>query len=239
MTSLRLLGAFALCAAAMPAAASSFTIAPIRAELGTAHRSVALTLTNAGDEPVVVQVRVMAWSQPEGQERLDETHDVLASPAVAQIPGKASQIVRVALRGTPDADRELTYRLVVDEVPQAAPAAFNGVRVALRLTVPVFVAPVRGRAAADVHWDVKRLSDGEFEVYALNRGTAHVQVIDFNLRVGAATPLHANTGRYVLPGDRIVWHLKAESAVPPDGTIVIQGHSDKGEFNATVAAPGS
>lgn len=238
MNTLRLIGVFALGAGAMPAAASSFSIAPIRAELGTAHRSAALTLTNAGDDPVVVQVRVMAWSQADGQERLDESHDVLASPAVLQIPGKGSHIVRLALRGAPDADRELAYRLVLDEVPEAAPAGFNGLRVALRLTVPVFVAPVHGHAAADVHWDVKRLSGNEIEVDALNQGTAHLQVADFDVQYGSAAALHANSGHYILPGDRIVWRLKAEFEVPRDVAIVIHGHSDKGDFSAAVAAPG-
>jgi len=234
----RLLGLLVLNAAAIPAGAGSFAIAPIRVELGAAHRSAALTLTNADDQPVVIQIRTRVWSQQDGIERLDETHDVLASPAVLQIPGKGSQVVRIALRAAPDADRELTYRVLFDEVPQAATPGFTGLRVALRLSVPVFVASAHGRTRADVRWQVRRLSVEEFEVDALNEGTAHLQIAQFDVQVGAATPLHAKTPHYVLPGDRVAWRLKADSAVPPDSAMIIHGRSDMGDFSAVVTASG-
>jgi fimbrial chaperone protein len=228
----------ALCAAAAPAAASTFTIAPIRVQLGSAHHSAALTLTNAEDAPVVVQVRALAWSQQGGEDHLDDTHDILASPAVLQIPGNGSQIVRIALRGAPDAERELTYRVVFDEVPQAAPPGFNGLRVSLRLSVPVFVTPLQGRPSAALKWELHRLTGGDFEVAALNDGSAHLQIADFDVQVGAETLLHAKTSKYLLPGSHMTWQLKAESAVSAQGPIVVHGRSDQGEFTAPIASNG-
>jgi fimbrial chaperone protein len=187
---------------------------------------------------VVVQVRAVAWSQQNGEERLDDTQDVLASPAVLQIPGNGSQIVRVALRGAPDTERELTYRVVFDEVPQAAPAGFNGLRVSLRLSVPIFVTPVHGRPSANLQWQLLRLPGGDFEVDAKNEGTAHLQVADFDVQVGADTPLHAKTSKYLLPGSRMTWQIKPEAPVASQGPIVIHGHSDQGDFTAPVARNG-
>jgi len=222
------------------ALASTFTIAPVRAELRAGHRTAVFTLRNAEDDPVVIQVRVVAWSQFNGEEHLDDTRDVLATPPVIQIAGNSEQIVRVALRHEPDPARELTYRIIFQEVPQAAPAGFNGLRVALSLSVPVFVAPVLDTPKSDLRWDVDPLPDGEVRVSAVNDGTAHLQVTDFELQLaGAQEPLHGMTSKYVLPGSRISWVLKADAAALKSGPIVIHGHSDQGDFTAKAATRGS
>lgn len=222
------------------AQASSFNISPIRAELsGTRHMEV-LSLTNADDGPVVVEVRVVKWSQDNGADQLDDTRELLATPPVLQIPGKGEQIIRVALRREPDDSRETTYRVIFQEVPQAATPEFTGLRVALRISVPIFVAPAHGKVQAEVSWDAHWLPTGELEVAATNTGTGHLQVIDFDLQLpGASSPVHGITAKYVLPGSRMVWTLAAPADAEKQGAISIHGHSDQGEFSADVANNGS
>ncbi len=144
---MRTLAALLIFAAlAAPATASTFNISPIRAELSGSHRTEALTIMNADDSPVVVQIRVVRWSQKDGAEQLEDTRELLATPPVLQIAANGQQIIRVALRRDPDSAQELTYRVIFEEVPQAAPKEFTGLRVALRLSIPVFVAPAHGKA---------------------------------------------------------------------------------------------
>lgn len=255
-----------LCAVvAVPAVAGSFNISPIRVELTGGHRTAVLTMTNEDDEPVVVQVHVLAWSQQSGEEELVDTRELLVTPPVLQIPGGKEQILRVALRRDPDPTKEMTYRVVFEEVPQAAPANFSGLRVALRMSVPVFVAPVHSHATAELQWEAHALADGRYEVAATNNGTGHLQVTDFDVQLpGAANPVRGMTAKYVLPGSRMSWILKPDGsaaapqpadpqapstfaphstptmrAIPQPGTpIVIHGHSDQGEFTAEVASNG-
>ena len=233
----------ALSAATAPwgrAAASTFNISPIRVELDRAHRTGVLTLANAEDKPVVVQVRAVAWSQADGTDQLIDTHDLLVSPPVLQIGANSEQIIRVALRGDPDPAREESFRLIFEEVPQAAPQGFTGLQVALRLSVPVFVAPAGPKAAAEVSWETRWLPDGHLEVAATNRGTAHLQIGDFE--VNAADVKNAARGvtsKYLLPGSRMSWQLTAAPGVNPGGALEIHGHSDQGEFSAEPANHGS
>jgi fimbrial chaperone protein len=234
-----LAGVLAFAGAGAPAAASTFNISPIRAELSASHRTDVLTLTNAEDQPVVVQVHVVAWSQQNGEERLDETRELLATPPVLQIPPSSDQIVRVALRREADPSRELTYRVIFEEVPQAAPANFNGLRVALRLSVPVFVAPTLAKGSSDIRWGAHLRPDGEIEVAASNNGTGHLQVTDFELQAaGNAPPVRGMTSKYVLPGSRMTWTLKADADALLQAPLVIRGHSDQGEFSAVVSLSG-
>jgi fimbrial chaperone protein len=229
--------ALLVCAAlAGSANASTFNIAPIRAELAGGHRTEALTLVNADDAPVVVQVRVVAWSQKDGVEKLEDTHELLVTPPVLQIPANGQQIVRVALRREPDASQELTYRVIFEEVPQAAPKDFVGLRVALRLSIPVFVAPAHGKANAELAWESRWLPNGQLELAATNNGSGHLQITDFEARFpGSLMPLRGESSKYVLPGSRMSWTLTPPADAMKQGAIPIRGHSDRGDFSADVA----
>jgi fimbrial chaperone protein len=219
--------------------ASSFNISPIRAELSGAHRTEVLTLRNAEDTPVVIEVHVVQWSQENGEEQVRDTRDVLVTPPVMQIPGNSEQIVRIALRRDADPSRELTYRVIFEEVPQAAAADFTGLRVALRLSIPIFVAPARAAAKSEMAWEARWLDDGDLEVAATNRGSGHLQIIDFDVDLAAAgVSLHGNTAKYVLPGSRMVWTLKPPGNADKQGSISIHGRSDQGEFSADVVTGG-
>jgi fimbrial chaperone protein len=235
---MRTLAAALLVSAAMvaQASASTFNISPIRAELSSSHRTEALTITNAEDSSVVVQVRVVSWSQKSGAEQLEDTRELLATPPVLQIPANSQQIIRVALRREPDPAQELTYRVIFEEVPQAAPKDFIGLRVALRLSIPVFVAPAHGKANAQMAWASRWLPNGQLELAATNNGSGHLQINDFEAQFsGSLMPLRGVTSKYVLPGSRMSWILTPSSDATRQGTIPIRGHSDQGDFSADAA----
>ena len=231
-----ILAAVAMAVLAAPAWSSTFNISPIRAELSAGHRTEALTIVNADDTPVVIQVHVVSWSQKSGTEQLDDTREVLVTPPVLQIPANGQQIVRVALRRDPDPGQELTYRVIFEEVPQAAPKDFVGLRVALRLSVPIFVAPAQGKAQSRVAWESRWLPNGQLEVAATNNGSGHCQITDFEAQFpGSLMPLRGITSKYVLPGSRMVWNLTPPQDAVRQGVIPIRGHSDQGDFSAEVA----
>ncbi|HTP38288.1 MAG TPA: fimbria/pilus periplasmic chaperone [Steroidobacteraceae bacterium] len=225
------------CAAAASAAAGSFSIAPIRVELGGAHRTEALTIHNDGDAPLTLQLHVSAWSQSGGEESYADTRDLLITPPVLQIPAHGDQIVRAALRRDPAATQELSYRIFFDEIPGPMPKDFVGLKVALHVSLPVFVAP-GAKAAPQVTWQAHWNADGTLRVDAENHGAQHLQVSDFELNAGGAT-VHAPLARYVLPGSRISWTLKPPPGVAHDAPLSLHVFSDQGELRADVALAGS
>ena len=167
-------------AAAGTAAAGTFSIAPVRIELAGAQRTAVLTVHNDDAAPLVVQVSVLNWAQAVGEENYGATRDLLATPPVFTLPPNGEQIVRVALRRDPDATRELDYRLLLAEVPQPIDKNFTGLRVALRLSIPVFVKAARPAPAA-LAWRAQWQDDGQLAVSASNTGQTHQQVSDFTL----------------------------------------------------------
>jgi fimbrial chaperone protein len=220
-------------AVAGTAAAGTFSIAPIRVELNGSQRTAVLTVHNDEDAPMLVQATTLAWSQGGGEDHTEATRDLLVTPPVFTLPPHGEQVLRVALRASPDEERELDYRLLLAEVPGPPEQGFTGLRLALRLSVPVFVGAAHA-TAAQLSWSVRRGAEGKLTVSARNSGTAHLQVIDFTLQFGdAAHAVHVGQMRYVLPGSEVSWQLALPAGAPADAPLRLNGFSDLGSFEAS------
>ncbi len=220
-------------AVAQNATAGTFSISPLRIELDRKHTVEVLTVHNEEDAPLLIQAQVLAWSQEGNEEHYVDSKDLLVAPPVFQMAPKAEQIVRIALRHIENTDYELHYRLILSEVPPAAPKDFVGLSVALRMSIPIFIAPITA-VHSDVLWTVKWQDDGSVQIEAFNQGKAHVQVTDFEVQFGTLGSAHANLSRYVLPGSHITWNLTPPAKADRQTALTIHGYSDQGEFNAAI-----
>src|SRR5262245_15618685 len=151
------------------AVAGSFNVSPVRVELSAKDRTQALTVRNQGDQPSVVQVQLFAWSQDAGQDILQPTTDVLVSPPVFTVQPGQSQLLRIALRGVADPARQLSYRAILQEVPQQAREGGPALQVALKISLPVFVEPPVDAAPA-LEWQAQVAQDNKLELSAHNGG---------------------------------------------------------------------
>ncbi len=222
-------------ACAGPALAGSFGVSPVRLTLAAGRGAVALTVRNTGPEACVIQLDLQAWSQRDGVDVLEPTRELLANPPLFALAPGGVQIVRVGLRGrAPDAQRELAYRLLLKEVPQPATPSDKGLRMALNVSLPVFVLPI-APAAPDLHWSARR-TDGPHRtaLAAVNSGNAHVQLNGVRL-AGGAPAAPAVTG-YLLPGQRRAWAIDHDA--PVGATLHLVALTDAGELpaDAPVAA---
>lgn len=233
--------------ATLPASvlAGTFTISPLRVDFGGTTRTAALTVRNDDTVPVVVQADALAWSQESGQDDLAPSRDLLVSPVVFTLAPGGSQLVRVALRREVDASRELAYRLTLQEVPQAASPGFTGLQVALRLSVPVFVAP-RSPAEPQLAWSATRSATGAVTVTVRNQGAAHARLQGFALKTadGGATLVEQPALAYVLPGASRRWSFDddATRATAVSGALLagsgrhrLEGITERGAFVAELS----
>jgi fimbrial chaperone protein len=225
--------------AAGPAAAGSFSLAPIRVELGSGHPRGVLTLRNDDSVPVTVEVSSADWSQADGADRYSPTHDLIVTPPVFVVPPNAQQIVRVALREDADTHTERAYRLFFQEVPTELSKTFNGLHVALRVGVPVFVAP-KTKASPALVWRAQLTPSGDVQIEARNQGSAHLQVTDFDVRFGSQLePVHVAGAKYILPDSAASWTLRRPAGMDPNASMHLSGFSDQGEISAEIARVGS
>jgi fimbrial chaperone protein len=198
-----------------------------------------LTLRNDDSVPVTVQVTSAAWSQSDGSDRYSPTHDLIVTPPVFVVPANGQQIVRVALREDADTRAERAYRIFFEEVPTQLSKTFNGLHVALRLGVPVFVAP-KAKASAALVWRAQLTPAGDVQIEARNQGAAHLQVTDFQVRFGSQPePVHVAGAKYILPDSTASWTLRRPAGMDPNTSLHLSGFSDQGEISAEIARVGS
>ncbi len=221
----------------LSAMAGSLSVTPVRIELSSAQRSVALTVRNDGDQPTVVQAQLVAWSQVDNDDRLDPTTDILASPPIFTVAPGASQILRIALRRAPDAARERSYRVLVTEVPGKPQPESVGAQFALKISLPIFVDASGAKTSPQLEWSGVRTAKGELALTAVNTGAKHIQVRAIEVTKAGSDPDARFAGPwYVLPGQRRTLTIK-----PIDGHTIaadrvrIKAETDAGPLAADVA----
>lgn len=210
--------AAALALVVLPGAvsAASLQITPIRADLPAGPGAAALTLRNRGDTPIHAQVRVFRWLQRDGDDVLEPTTEAVASPPLVRIAAGDEQLVRIVRPGATAADGETTYRLLIDELPDAsgAPGAANppattaGIRVQLRYSVPVFAGTPANAPRPPLQFALAREQDA-WVLSARNTGRMHAQISQVQLSTadGQAVTLAPGLLGYALRNSGRAWRL--------------------------------
>ena len=134
---------------AMPVWAGQFSVTPVRIYVAPKDRAAAVTVTNEGDEELVMQADVYVWKQkPGGEDELTLSEDLFLSPPIIKLAAKSRQVVRLAMLRPPKTNRQLTYRVIVREIPEARKAKKTvELQIALAFSLPVFITPPGAK-----HW---------------------------------------------------------------------------------------
>lgn len=235
---MKILTVIALLLASMgPAWAGSFNVSPIRIELSPHKPTQALTLTNEGDEPVVIQVQPLLWTQQNWKDLHTPTDQIIATPPVVRIPAHGRQVVRIGIRRPLAAGTEGAFRLYLTEMPAPAKSGDIGLHVSLRLDLPLFVT-TSNDLRPDLRWSVAQDEKGIPHVMVANAGSSHVQLTDLRFLLGEqvlSTPQPANA--YVLPGATRRWPLVAMPPHPADLSLLrVRASADTGFVDAAIAA---
>lgn len=206
-------------------------VTPVRVEFEHSQRAQVLNIVNSGNRDLDAQVRVMRWTQENGEERLVPADDMVVSPAIVRVPPGKQHIVRlVRTQSTPPA-QELSYRVFVDELPGTSTAAAGaGLKVLMRYSIPVFVAPPGdgalakpGRAPAPTSTDLSRVhsqlqagSDGLSVLRVKNDGLRALRISYLStLAPGGERRLLGNgLIGYVLPGQQMSWPVNLPYPLP-------------------------
>ncbi|QAU25327.1 molecular chaperone [Dyella sp. M7H15-1] len=192
--------------------ASSLQISPVMIELRHGEGAATLTLRNPGDQPLYGQVRVFRWDQSNGQDNMQATQDLVASPPLIEIPAHGEQYVRLVLSHDSNAGQEQSYRLLIDELPAADSADENGVTIRLRYSVPVFVEPEGATGAPALAWHARQDAEGWW-LRVTNSGRRRARISMVQLMAGDGKTYLVEKGLlgYALAGRTMQWRLNLDS----------------------------
>ena len=160
------------------------------------------TVENTSSEKLTVQVQVMRWTQnAQGRDVYEPTKDIIFFPQISAIEKGKSQIIRVGFENAAPPAVEMSYRLFVRELPVGEPGE-TVLKIALRLAVPIFVAPAESRQKVSL--EGVSIDDGAIQVRIRNSGSVHAMIPRIGisgLDAGGNEVFSRDVpGWYVLPG---------------------------------------
>lgn len=226
------------CCFTIPAWAGVFSVTPVRIFMKPRDRAIAVSVTNEGDDPLVMQADIYTWKQkPDGTDELALSDDLILSPPILKIPGKSRQVVRLAMVSPPAAAEQLTYRMVLREIPEAHPADQKvQLQIALAFSLPVFITPPG--AKRDVSCTLSRAAADTVKASCANTGSAYAQPRDLTLTGANGEKIATlESATYILPGTTRAYEIKRAQGTIAAGPAKLAVNYDDGtsqSFDVTV-----
>ncbi len=198
--------------AGQSAQSAEFSVNPVRVFIDGKVKSGSLIVENPSDQVVTIQATMNSWSQDNGKEQIIPTDDLLVSPPIFKVQPKSKQVVRIGFMKAPDAIREGTYRLFLQEVPPPRKLGETGMAIVLRMSLPIFIAPTTGKAQADLRWKAAPVDGENIKLSFSNSGNAHIQItaISISLPDGSSLAKNPSMMTYILPGQSHTWDIKTD-----------------------------
>lgn len=225
---------------ALPAHAGAFNVKPIRVFLSKDGSSTVVTIENQDRNVLRLQVRAYAWTNDvHGQPVLVPTDDLVVFPTLLDINPMEHRSIRIGFGG-PAADKELTYRIALDEMPsiesQLGKTRPPGLQVRTRVTIPVFFTPLVSSPKAQV--EALTIAHGTLQGRVANDGNVHATVssVDVTGRdAGGAKVFQKQiNGWYVLPGEAWDFQAALGRSCARVKTLSVTVQSDVGRFDRTL-----
>ena len=252
-TALCLIAALSVLLMSLPveSRAGSFHVSPVLVELSSQEKSSVLRVENNGQTTVTIQLHVMAWAQKDGKDQLAPTRELIATPPIFNLKAGTTQLIRIGILRKVDPEKELSYRLILEEIPPPPAPDFKGLQVALRIGLPVFIKPDTS-AQQQLKFAIERLDAESLWLTITNQGLAHMQLFGLKLypeaKADSVLATH-DVSLSLLPGQERRLLLKQIAPLEPNaplnaaqtdvGRVLIKAQTRAGlvESYATIVSP--
>ena len=219
--------------------AGNFSVTPVRIYMVPKDRAAAVTITNEGDDELIMQADLYEWKQkPNGEDDLKPTEDVFLSPPIIKMMPKSRQVVRLARLVPTQSEDQITYRMIVREIPEAKHAGKEiEVQIALAFSIPIFITPKY--AKAKLSCITERIDLSSVNAVCENTGNAYSHPTTLRLTSAADDNIaNNNAGGYVLPGIKRSFSIKRNNGIISAGAAKLAVTLDDGTtetYTVTIA----
>jgi len=212
-------------AIALGQSCAELLVRPTKLVIPAQSRTETIVFLSSAEKTRRFEINVVVWTQQGDEDKLVPSEALIVSPPVFALYKDKPQVIRVLRAGLPDPQRELSYRLLINEITAKPRGPATGVPVvALNMSLPVFLSPVESaNAEFDVELKPFKSPEGTDKrtLTVKNRGVVHVQGSQLTrLRSGSefgdAIPLFG----YALPGTQRKWIIEDRSLGEADAIRV-------------------
>lgn len=236
-------------------AQTSVMIWPLDPVIEDDQRASALWLENRGNQAVMLQIRVLAWSQDGREESYGNQEGVVPSPPSATIQPGQRQLVRLMKLIPAPEGQERAYRILVDELPSAASLQDQaqsggnamGVKLQIRYSVPLFVSgkghwikprtdlkrDASSMAQPALSWRLQR-EGADHYLLIRNTGSTRARLTAIEWARGSEVrPINPGLLGYVLANSQMRWKLERP---PPPAGYALRARVNAGDKPVELAA---
>ena len=211
--------------------AASLQVAPISVSFSPQEKAKEIWLTNTSERPIRAQTRVLIWSQVSGQDQVNPTRDLVASPSITEIKAGEQQLIRIIRIAPQNTAVEQTYRLLIDELPSSGQAdAQTGLQLLLQYSIPVFIQPTDSIAMRN---GLTLLNQVSFQyqnqqLIVQNNAKSHIRMSELTYinPNGERIPLINGLVGYALAGQTMRWDIPESKKILPNGKFEARINSD-------------
>ena len=211
--------------------AASLQVAPISVAFSPQEKAKEIWLTNTSERPIRAQTRVLIWSQVAGQDQVNPTRDLVASPSITEIKAGEQQLIRIIRIAPQNTAVEQTYRLLIDELPSSGQAdAQTGLQLLLQYSIPVFIQLTDSIA---MHNGLTLLNQVNFQyqnqqLIVKNNAKSHIRISELTYinPNGERIPLINGLVGYALAGQSMRWDIPESKKILPNGKFEARINSD-------------
>lgn len=220
------------------AQAASLRVAPVVLDLRAPTAASTIRIWNDARRPINVQIRVLRWTQKNGEDAYEVTNDVVASPPITTLRPGGENLIRIVRTSKRPVNGEESYRLVVDELPDPSRRVAGTVVLVVRHSIPVFFGTTDASGASP-SWSVQQRRGG-YLVTVRNRGSMRLKISNLALSSGGkALARREGLVGYALGNSTAKWFVPATGrSRVSDGSVAISADSEAGRFDATARLTG-
>lgn len=219
--------------------AGSLQIEPVLIDVTAPGAASTVTLRNQGATPINAQIRVFRWSLVDGQEKLEPTEDVVASPPSVTLTPNGQYIARIVRVSKRPVSGEESYRLLVDQLPDLSQQKNGTVNLLVRYSIPVFFGAADKKSPA-VAWSLAVKGD-KLILAARNNGERRLRISALNVRDASGRSISFGNGLagYALGQSTKSWTAPGGArGFVTSAPAAISAQSDGGPIAATAMVTG-
>lgn len=244
------MGWFLLAFITSPLNAASLAVWPINPRIDApASATMVWVKNNNANEEVVLQARILTWSQQDNRDHYEAQDNLVVSPPMVTVQPGAQQVFRIINRQGVVTGRaqELSYRVIIDEIPVAAKAEGTVLSFQMRYSLPLFVGIpsdyekkniIERQHAMASHLHYRLIEAPEKAIEITNNGKSNARLSKVKILQANSvdvTPISEGLLGYVLAGANRQWPLDQQqwAAIKnPDVRVVFEAERQELEIAA-------
>lgn len=213
--------------------AATLQVYPVNIDFSENEKAKAVYVSNAGESAINAQIRVFLWQQGAGENKLIETKEIIVSPPLTGIPPGQQQMIRIILPNQITTNAELSYRLIIDELPGSDEVQNGGaINFLLRYSLPIFInTPSTPVDNAKIHvWIDKSTTPALLKVS--NENNQHIKLSDVSItNQGKKVLVSKGLLGYVLANNQMQWPLPAHLSSGQNIEVTLNEHTEPQTFS--------